>query len=437
MSDVFVTLFAVFVKLVNMSIAAGWLILVIIAVRILLEKAPKWIPCTLWALAALRLICPYSFESACSLIPSGETVMTRSDQLFIQSGINVIDNAANDGIGHMYFEGITVEPRNTLANPIVTLAVIWIIGAVILLAYALISCIKLRKSVNASIVVKDNIMRCDEVKSPFILGIIKPVIYVPSAMDDETMALVVTHERAHLTRRDHWWKFLGYLLLSVYWFHPLIWVGYILFCRDMEMACDERVIRGMDNGGKAAYSQALLDCSFPRKAVSVCPLAFGEVGVKERVKSVLYYKKPALWMVIAAAAVCIAVAVCFLTNPKAYDLDEMRTTVLQFCRYRDLGEDIYFGKNMDADFARSLAEELSPVHDLAKSGQTAKENYRIQVELKKKDISAQEIRMIFRVETNFRYASVDYESGYSEEVRVIYDCGRKVITDFRFLYPEG
>lgn len=430
MSGVFAALFAVFVKLVNMSIAAGWLILAIIAVRFLLQKAPKWISCALWTLAAIRLICPFSFESAWSLIPSGETVMTRPNKIFIQSGINAIDNAANDGIGHMYFEGVTVEPRNMLANPIVTLAVIWVIGTVILMAYALISCMKLKKSVGASIIVKENIMRCDEVKSPFILGLIKPVIYVPSAMDEETMAHVLRHEKAHLARRDHWWKFLGYLLMSVYWFHPLAWVGYILFCRDLEMACDERVIRSMDNAGRAAYSQALLDCSFSRRSVSVCPLAFGEAGVKERVKSVLHYKNPARWIVIAAVAVCLAAAVCFLTNPKAYNLYDIKSAIVAVCHYEDLGEDTGFGKYMDTQLAQSLMDSISPRRNIDKA------YYGVKTKLLKKETSPRGIEMTYQVIRKFRYKNADFDTTISEEVHIVYDSGRKRITDFRFLYPN-
>ena len=430
MSGVFAALFAVFVKLINMSIAAGWLILVIIVVRVLLRKAPKWISCALWTLAAIRLICPFSFESAWSLIPSGETVMTRPNKIFIQSGINAIDNAANDGIGHMYLEGVTVEPRNMLANPIVTLAVIWVIGTVILMAYAVISCMKLKKSVGASIIVKENIMRCDEVKSPFILGLIKPMIYVPSAMDEETMAHVLRHEKAHLARRDHWWKFLGYLLMSVYWFHPLAWVGYILFCRDLEMACDERVIRSMDNAGRVAYSQALLDCSFSRRSVSVCPLAFGEAGVKERVKSVLHYKKPARWIVIAAVAVCLAAAVCFLTNPKAYNLYDIKSAIVAVCHYEDLGEDTGFGKYMDTQLAQSLMDSISPRRNIDKA------YYGVKTKLLKKETSPRGIEMTYQVIRKFRYENADFDTTISEEVHIVYDYGRKLITDFRFLYPN-
>lgn len=431
MSGVFAALFAVFVKLVNMSIAAGWLILVVIAARFLLQKAPKWIACTLWSLAAVKLVCPFSLESAWSLIPSGETVKTPAHRLYIQSGINAIDNAVNGYFVGRYAEGVTVWPREMLTNPVNILAVIWVIGVVVLLAYALISCIKLKKSVAASIEAKDNVMRCDEVRSPFIFGIIRPVIYVPSAMDEETMALVVRHEKAHLARRDHWWKLLGYLLLTVYWFHPLVWVGYILFCRDMEMACDERVIHSMDNVGRAAYSQALLDCSSSKRTVSVCPLAFGEVGVKKRVTSVLRYKKPARWIVITAAVICFAVAVCFLTNPKGYNLYDIKSAVVAVCHYEDLGEDTGFGKYMDTRLAQSLMAGISPRRNIDKA------YYGVKTKLLKKETSPRGIEMTYQVIRKFRYENADFDTTISEEVHIVYDCDRKLITDFRFLHPGG
>ena len=308
---------AVFLKLLNLSITASWLILAVILVRFLLKKAPKWISCVLWALVAVRLVCPFSLESALSLIPSSETIPSNIEMMqkpAIDSGITVINETINPAIAHSF----TPDPM-TSANPlqiiIPVLSIVWIVGMVAMLLYALISYIRLKKSVGASVPVRDNILACDEVKSPFILGIFKPLIYIPSSMEGEAMDYVITHESAHIQRRDHWWKPFGYLLLTVYWFNPLCWLAYVLLCRDIEMACDEKVIRDMDKGSMAEYSQALLDCSFPRKRIAACPLAFGEVGVKERVKSVLNYKKPAFWIIVVAIVVCIVVAVCFLTNP--------------------------------------------------------------------------------------------------------------------------
>ena len=311
---------AVFLKLLNLSITASWLILAVILVRFLLKKAPKWISCVLWALVAVRLVCPFSLESALSLIPSSETIPSNIEMMqkpAIDSGITAINEAVNPAISHSF----APDPM-TSANPlqiiIPVLSIVWIVGMAAMLLYALISYIRLKKSVGASVPVRDNILACDEVKSPFILGIIKPLIYVPSSMEGDAMDYVITHESAHIQRRDHWWKPFGYILLTVYWFNPLCWLAYVLLCRDIEMACDEKVIRDMEKDSVAEYSQALLNCSFPRRRIAVCPLAFGEVGVKERVKSVLNYKKPAFWIIVVAVIACVVVAVCFLTNPKNY-----------------------------------------------------------------------------------------------------------------------
>lgn len=322
---------AVFLKLLNLSITASWLILAVVLARFILKKAPKWVSCVLWTLVAVRLVCPFTLESALSLIPSSETIPSNIEMMqkpAIDSGITIINEAINPVIANHY----APDPL-TSANPlqiiIPVLSIVWIVGMATMLLYALISYIRLKKSVGASVSVRDNILACDEVKSPFILGIIKPLIYVPSSMKGETLDYVITHESAHIKRHDHWWKPFGFLLLAIYWFNPLCWLAYILLCRDIEMACDEKVIRDMDKGKVAEYSQALLDCSFPRKMISACPLAFGEVGVKERVKSVLNYKKPAFWIITVAVVTCIVISVCFLTNPYSSNKidDKMKITL--------------------------------------------------------------------------------------------------------------
>ena len=310
---------SIFLKFLNMSITASWLILAVILVRLLLKKAPKWIPCILWGLVAVRLICPFSLESVFSLIPSSETIPSNialQNEPHINSGITVINEAVNPVITESFAPAL-----DTSVNPLQVIipiaAAVWIAGIVIMLAYALVSYLKLKKTVSVCVPIKEGILSCDEVKAPFILGVLRPVIYVPSSMQGETLDYVLRHETAHLQRRDHWWKPLGFLLLSVYWFNPLCWIAYILLCRDIEMACDEKVIRDMDKGDMAAYSQALLDCSFPRKRIAACPLAFGEVGVKERVKGVLNYKKPAFWIILIAVIACIVLAICLMTNPSS------------------------------------------------------------------------------------------------------------------------
>ena len=186
-----------------------------------------------------------------------------------------------------------------------------------LLIHALVSAGKLRKKLATAILLRDNIYESEFVDSPFVFGVIKPKIYLPMHMDEGTAAHVIAHERAHLVRRDHWWKVLGYLVLALHWFNPLVWVAYILFCRDIELACDERVVKGLDGAARADYSQALLSCAAPKRTVAACPLAFGEGNIKTRVKSALHYKKPAFWVAAAAVLAVVIVAVCFLTNPKS------------------------------------------------------------------------------------------------------------------------
>lgn len=308
---------ALFLKILNMSITASWLILAVVLARLLLKKAPKWVFCLLWGLVAIRLVCPFSLESSLSLIPSSETIpanIEMQQKPVIDSGITIIDETVNPIIT----ESFTPSPENS-ANPlqivIPFVAIVWITGVFIMLVYALISFLRLKGMVRVSVSVGKQIRACDEVKSPFILGVFRPIIYVPSFMSEETLDQVIRHEKAHLQRHDHWWKPVGFLLLAVYWFHPLCWIAYILLCRDIEMACDERVVRDMGKSDIAAYSQALLDCSMPRRTIAACPLAFGEGNVKTRIKSVLNYKKPAFWIIAAALVVCAALAVFLMTDP--------------------------------------------------------------------------------------------------------------------------
>ena len=309
----------IFLKLLNLSISASWLVLVVLALRLVLKRAPKWVNVLLWGMVALRLMLPFSIESALSLIPSAETVspeVVRFDPApTITSGVEFIDNAVNPSLSES-FAAAPLASVNPLYVWTYLAGWVWLIGLAAMLAYALVSYLRLRRRVSASIPLRENIYVCDEVPSPFILGIVHPRIYLPSALDEAQWGSVLSHERAHLARHDHWWKPLGFALLAVYWFNPLLWLAYTLLCRDIELACDERVLRGMDAGQVKDYSSALLACSVPRRMLAACPLAFGEVGVGARVKNALRYKKPAFWIVAASVIVCIVVAVCFLTNPR-------------------------------------------------------------------------------------------------------------------------
>ena len=308
----------IFLKIINMSISASYIVLAVLLLRLLLKKAPKWITVVLWGIVAVRLACPFSIESVLSLIPSSEVVspniMTDKTPT-INTGIPIINSALNPVIS----ESFTPNPGDS-ANPlqiwIPVLTAIWIVGMVALLIYTVISYARVRRKIGTAVLYKDNIYQSENVVSPFVLGIIKPKIYLPFNMNEKDMEHVVAHEMAHIRRKDHLWKPLGFLLLTLHWFNPLMWLGYVLLCRDIELACDEKVIGELDHDARADYSEALLTCSVNRRMIAACPLAFGEVGVKDRVKSVLNYKKPAFWIIIAAVVACVAVAVCFLTNPK-------------------------------------------------------------------------------------------------------------------------
>lgn len=361
-----------FIKVLNMSIIAGWLVLAIVLLRAFFRKIPKWIMCALWALVAVRLLFPLPFESRFSLVPSVETVpqdIIYSQEPAIHTGIPTANAVLNPVISDMFAPAdntamITDQETDVEFAPKAAadtgetyspvkywtdiMGIVWVAGIGAMLLFALFSYLKMRRKTAASILydyigadgkstgnalstyagTENNtvessskksgtpVYECDDIDSPFILGLIAPKIYVPSGMDAETLKSVCSHESAHLRRRDYIWKPLGFMLLSVYWFNPLMWVAYILLSGDIEAACDEKVIENMDRSERAAYSQALLNCGKHERRFSVCPLSFGETGVKGRVKSILNYKKPAFWIMIVALAACVVVGVCFLTNPK-------------------------------------------------------------------------------------------------------------------------
>lgn len=306
-----------FLNIVNMSISASWIVLAVLLLRLLLNKAPKWINGILWGIVGLRLIMPFSFESIFSLIPSSETISKAPDspRPHFESGVTIIDNQVNDYLGEHYYEGVT-RPTGHFADITTILAIVWIVGIVLLLAYTIISYSRVKNKIGTAVLLRDNIYQSENVVSPFVLGIIKPKIYLPFNMNEQDMEHVIAHEQAHINRKDHWWKPLGFLILTLHWFNPLMWLGYVLLCRDIELACDEKVIKELNTEQKADYSQALLTCSVNRRMIAACPIAFGEVGVKNRVKSVLNYKKSAFWIVITAIVASVVVAVCFLTNPR-------------------------------------------------------------------------------------------------------------------------
>ncbi len=327
----------IFLNVFNRSLAAGWLILAVIVVRFLLKKAPRRLSCVLWAVVAVRLLCPFFPASSFSLIPSGETISAEAVRFApapaIDSGIPVLNEALNPMIGERF-----APAPGTSVNPLyiwtAVAGIVWLVGVAVMAGYALLGSLRMRSVVREAVplgmcaephgarplesgaALPDNVWLCDAVRSPFILGIVRPKIYLPSGITREQMLCILAHEQAHVERLDHCLKPFGWLLLSVYWFHPLVWIAYMLFCRDLELACDEKVVGGMDLDGRKAYSHALLACSLQRKMIFSYPLAFGEIGVRERVKGILHYRKPAGWLAAVAVLACAAVAVCFLTDPK-------------------------------------------------------------------------------------------------------------------------
>lgn len=473
----------VFYKILQMSISASWLIIAIVVLRIFLKKVPRKIICFLWALVAIRLVCPFAIESRFSLIPDTQGIFADYENQLENAGTdnvnaglpdmsgavggaldsegaaggnadmasgklnNEIDNAAgnitvgdnaagnitagntaggnitggsvsdggiaagniadknnmsgnipnissgndmqggtadrgnNGGLNDISggnFEGNLDNEDNNLSGAATygaqkaaagnlgytailagklggislgRLAFIWTAGCVILLLYAVCSYILLRRKTGAAFNNGENIYICDDIDTPFILGIFSPKIYIPSLLTEEERGYVIAHEKAHLKRLDCVWKPLGFILLAVYWFNPLSWVAYILLCRDIELACDERVIADKDIEYKKQYAMTLLNCSSPKKMVSACPLAFGEVSVKTRIKTVLNYKKPAFWLVLAAVAACVVVMVCFMTNPKSSAPDNESAA----------GENIDESSSAEPDSEKLVAEGGSEV----------------------------------------------------------------------------
>lgn len=308
-----------FLKFFNMSITAGWLMAAVILLRLLLKRSPRWICCLMWLAVAFRLLCPVTLESSFSLTPSAEVISQRTVNsvnvgIDFSSGISAIDAPVNDYLDSHYFEGVTVRANN-LSKVTSVMGVIWLMGIAAMLIYALISFVKVKAKVSASLNTEENVWICDEIKTPFILGIVKPRIYLPSNLPKEQEGYILDHERTHIKRLDHIAKPFGFLVLSLHWFNPLVWLSYMLFCKDIELACDERVIKALDLEGKKSYSDALLSLSVFGKATAASPLAFSEVGVKERVGAVLRYKKPALWLTAAALIVCVVLGAVFITSP--------------------------------------------------------------------------------------------------------------------------
>ena len=335
-----------FLSVINMSISASWIVLAVLFLRLLLKKAPKWIVVLLWGIVAIKLICPLSIESVMSLIPSAETIspeIMMENAPTVNTGIPVINDVVNPVIGESFAPdpGASVNPLQIL---IPILSVVWIVGIVVMLIYTVVSYFRVKSKIGTAVLFRDNIFQSEGVVSPFVLGVLKPKIYLPFNINEQNIEYVIAHENAHIRRKDYLWKPFGFLVLTLHWFNPLMWLSYVLLCRDIELACDEKVIRNLDTEQKADYSQALLMCSVNRRMIAACPLAFGELGVRDRVRSVLSYKRPALWIVIIAVISSITVAVCFLTNPSTSDKTDLLLDVLNNKKtfINESGEEVYF-----------------------------------------------------------------------------------------------
>ena len=337
-----------FLKIINMSISASWLILAVLILRLVLKKAPKWVNVLLWGIVAVRLICPLSFESALSLIPSSETIpldIEMAAKPTIDSGVPAINSVVNPVLSSFAPPQHVLTSANPLQIWIPILNIIWLIGVGALLLYTAVSYWRLCRKVDTAVRYKGNIFQSENVSSPFVLGIIKPRIYLPFNMNGQDLEHVVAHEQAHIRRKDHWWKPLGFLLLTIHWFNPLIWIAYYFLCKDIELACDECAVKNMSDSQRAAYSQTLLSCTANQSIFAACPLAFGSKNVKTRIRAVLSYRKPHTWIITVTAILVLVVAACFMTNPRQSKESTAR-------------ESNYIGLNQ------------SPISDMIQNGQT-------------------------------------------------------------------
>ncbi len=316
----------VFMKVLEISLSASFLVLAVVAARFLLKKAPKWVRLVLWALVAVRLVLPIAPQSKASLVPD-TAGLTTSLETRLDAPILVAPTQEMPGLVSPTPNAPTVDPaapsivdtapaKAQGLSLLTVLAWVWASGMAVMALATAVSYLRLRKKVATAVRLQGNVYQSEHVASPFILGLFRPRIYLPFSQKAQSLSHVLAHEYAHLKRKDHLWKPLGFALLTVHWFNPLMWLGYVLLCRDIELACDEKVVKGLDAQSRADYSQALLNSSVSRRSIAACPLAFGEVGVRQRIKSVLSYKKPAFWLILVALIACIAVAVCFMTDPQ-------------------------------------------------------------------------------------------------------------------------
>lgn len=301
---------SLFIKLINLSIYASILVAVVLLLRLVSRRSPKWVICLIWALVGIRLVVPFSIQSSFSLLPQSEPVS--STALFKTVSLS----QAQEGIVSSGAASVTEASRSGISSVFHILSYIWLFGVILMLLYGVISYIVLRKTLRTATLYDDGIRQSEKVDSPFVLGFLRPTIYIPYTLFGKDLEYVLSHEKTHIRRKDHLWKPAGFLLLSVYWFNPAIWLAYAALSKDIELACDESVIRSLDKDERKNYSRALLNLSIRQKLITACPVAFGKTAVRNRVDHVMNYKKPALWSVVIMIACCVAVGICFMTEPK-------------------------------------------------------------------------------------------------------------------------
>lgn len=297
----------------DLSIAALPPIIIITLLRGVLKKLPHSVWCVLWGMVALRLIIPFSVESIFSLVPEADPVI----QQIANAGDAVYESniPISDSVKQFVADTENIEVGVLLFSMIVPF------GTLAMLLPVIVRTLRISVKVKEAVSLRDNIYLCDHIDSSFILpGIPKPRILLPSSMEESERVYVIAHEEAHIKRLDHIWKPLAYLILTVYWWNPAVWLAYILFCRDIEFACDEKVLRNRSIAWKKPYSAALLNQSIFHKSIINYSLAFGEISVKSRIRNILHYKKPTVWIGVGALICCVIVIVCFFTSP-------IRTTV--------------------------------------------------------------------------------------------------------------
>lgn len=349
----------VFSLVLTMSLSASWIAAAVLVLRLCLKRAPKWVNVLLWGIVAVRLVLPVSIESPLSLLPRTEAILPAAAAQPIQAG-----TAPAVGGAAAATSGAAASSQPSWLS---MLAWVWLVGIAVLLLYTWISTQRLRRKVREAVRLRGNIYETEHIDSPFVLGVLRPRIYLPYHMDSRDREQVIAHEQAHLRRGDHVWKPLGFLLLTIHWFNPLLWLSYVLLCRDIELACDEKVIKNLSCGQRADYMQALVTCSVNRRRIAACPLAFGEIGVKERVKSVMNYKKPTFWIILLAVAACVVLAVCFLTNPIGFRYDAAADPIVS-AKYFDARNHT---DPIAVDLSAAQIDELSSRLDGLKNAKTS------------------------------------------------------------------